>query len=592
MRAWAPVLVAVLLAGAVPFSTSAVAAQPSGGEASATAGPASPAGAVAPAEVPAPPASARGAAKAPQPAEPPSAEAHRTLVVANRPVVTFRTSVGGSDPEERLHSAEDRLARLPYGALLDPVTTQPASYGGQRGLAVLVGKRLAFFVGQGDEDALVGQSLEELGDATAERLAGALRAQHDQRDVPTLLWGIGQAALATAVLAALIWLLARARRLVALGVESVAERRTVRLAQRGIDLGPVVHATTRALMFVLFWALVALLLDLWVTFVLGRFPLTAPWAVLLTGQIVGLLGDLGLAVLRSIPDLIAVAAILLAGRFLARFLDGLLDRVERGALKLPGVYPETVAATRRLVAALVWLIALAAAYPYIPGSGSEAVKGLSLLVGVMLSLGSTGLVSQAMSGLAVIYSRALAAGDTVRIGEIEGVVSEVGLLSTKVVTLPGQEVTIPNSVVIAGAVKNFTRLAGGGGPFVTTTATIGYDAPWRQVEALLLQAAGETAGLRRDPPPFVLQRGLDDFYVQYELVARLAGDPLERPRVLSELHGHVQDAFNAAGVQILSPHFALQPREPVVVPRDRWHAPPASPEPAPPGPDAQGRERG
>jgi small-conductance mechanosensitive channel len=281
--------------------------------------------------------------------------------------------------------------------------------------------------------------------------------------------------------------------------------------------------------------------------------------------------------LRGIPGLVAVAVIFLVARFVAAFLDGLFDRVERGALTIRGLYPETVSATRRIVAGLVWLVALAASWPYIPGSDSSAVKGLSLLVGVMLSLGSTGLVSQVMSGLAVIYSRALSAGDTVRVGDVEGVVSAVGLLSTKIVTVPGEEVTFPNSVLLGGAVRNYTRLAGGAGPLVTTSVTIGYDAPWRQVHDLLIGAARETPSLRRDPAPFVLQRGLDDFYVEYQLLVRLEGDPLQRPRVLSDLHARVQDAFNAAGVQIMSPHFFMQPEKPVLVPPERRDGEHASP---------------
>jgi small-conductance mechanosensitive channel len=211
----------------------------------------------------------------------------------------------------------------------------------------------------------------------------------------------------------------------------------------------------------------------------------------------------------------------------------------------------------------VWLITIAAAYPYLPGSGSEAFKGMSLVVGLGLSLGSTGIVAQAMSGLVVIYSRALSRGDCVRIGETEGVVTEVHLLSTRLFTIQGEEVTIPNTVVVNGAVTNFGRARSGQGALVSTKVSIGYDAPWRQVHALLLQAAKETTGLRAEPAPYVLQRGLDDFYVQYELIAAVE-KPVDRPLVASALHARIQDAFNTAGVQIMSPHFVLQPRNPVL----------------------------
>jgi len=163
----------------------------------------------------------------------------------------------------------------------------------------------------------------------------------------------------------------------------------------------------------------------------------------------------------------------------------------------------------------------------------------------------------------IIYSRSLAVGDLVRSGDLDGTVSEVGLLSTKLVTQRGEEVTVPNNVMVAGGVRNFSRLNRGAGALVSTTVTIGYDAPWRQVHALLLGAAAGCPGLLAAVPPQVLQRSLSDFYVTYELVARLE-NPVDRPQVLSALHGRIQDAFNQAGVQIMSPHFVLQPGSPVL----------------------------
>ncbi|HET9598859.1 MAG TPA: mechanosensitive ion channel domain-containing protein, partial [Anaeromyxobacteraceae bacterium] len=405
--------------------------------------------------------------------------------------------------------------------------------------------------------------------AAVRSLGQALQASHDQRSVKVLLRGLWQSAVATAVALVLLALMVRLRRVIHGGLSNLANRRAAKVLGGRVDLAPIVAGAVRVIVFAAFWSAVAVLLNVWFTFVLSRFPLTAPWADVLGHRALGILATTGLAALRGLPGLVAVAVMFLVARFIASFLQGVFDRVEHGTLSLPGVYPETAAATRRIVAALVWLFALAAAYPYIPGADSEAVKGLSVLVGVMLSLGSTGLVAQAMSGLALVYSRALTKGDVVRIGEVEGVVTTVGLLSTKVVTLPGEEVTFPNSVVLGGCVKNSSRLAAGQGPLVTTAVTIGYDAPWRQVHALLGGAAAGTEGVVRDPAPYVLQRALSDFYVEYQLVARLAVDPAERPRVLSDLHAHILDAFNAAGVQIMSPHYVLQPREPVLAPPER-----------------------
>jgi small-conductance mechanosensitive channel len=214
------------------------------------------------------------------------------------------------------------------------------------------------------------------------------------------------------------------------------------------------------------------------------------------------------------------------------------------------------------------------AYPYIPGSGSDAFKGVSVFAGLMISLGSAGLVNQVMSGLVVVYSRACRVGDYVKVGETEGTVSFVGVLSTKIVNWRHEEVTIPNALLVGHTITNYTRLGEQQGAIAMTAVTIGYDAPWRQVHALLEAAAARTRGVRKEPGSFVLQRALSDFFVEYQLHVYLERVQ-DRVRVLSELHAAIQDAFNEAEVQIMSPHFLSQPAEKVFSPRAQWHAAPS-----------------
>ena len=223
-----------------------------------------------------------------------------------------------------------------------------------------------------------------------------------------------------------------------------------------------------------------------------------------------------------------------------------------------------------MVVLLVWIFAIVVAYPYIPGSQTPVFKGISVFVGLMATLGSAGVVNHLVSGLVIVYSRSCKPGDFIKVGEIEGVVTQVGVLSTKISTRKKTEITVPNAVLVGTSITNYTRLAREDGEMITTTVTIGYDAPWRQVQELLLKAAGRTAGIRKAPAPFVHQRALSDFYVEYELLARIE-QPRERPEVLSRLHAEIQDAFNEAGVQIMSPHFEGQPEGKVWVPKTAWH---------------------
>jgi small-conductance mechanosensitive channel len=218
------------------------------------------------------------------------------------------------------------------------------------------------------------------------------------------------------------------------------------------------------------------------------------------------------------------------------------------------------------------------AYPYLPGSNTEAFKGVSVFVGLVISLGSSGIVNQVMSGFMLTYSDALSPGEYVRIGEHEGTVVEMGAFTTRMRTGLGEELALPNALVLGSVTKNYSRTVKGVGFVVDSTVTIGYDTPWRQVHAMLVEAARRTEGIVADPAPQVFQTALSDFYVEYRLVAQaIFQQPRARALVLSALHQNIQDVFNEFGVQIMSPHYLGDPAQAKVVPKDQWSPPPAAP---------------
>ena len=199
------------------------------------------------------------------------------------------------------------------------------------------------------------------------------------------------------------------------------------------------------------------------------------------------------------------------------------------------------------------------------------------MVGLMVSIGASGLIGQMASGIMLVYTRALSLGDYVRIQEAEGTVTELGLLVTRLRTGMGEEVALPNALVLANLTRNFSRSRPGAGFILDTTITIGYDAPWRQVHAMLLEAAHAIPEIARDPEPYVVQTALSDFYVAYKLVVYAGADkPAARARVTSDLHASIQDVFNRNGVQIMSPHYYLDPAKPKTVAEADWYAPPAT----------------
>jgi small-conductance mechanosensitive channel len=502
-----------------------------------------------------------------QPAEQPA-----TLYFANRPIVEFRATVLSRAPAQRAASAVYVLDRfvdeIPSGRVATSVV------GDAR--LVTIGDRTVFGIVAQDVDLLAGETMDSKAAEAAARLQMAFDEAVELR-TPSRLLRSGLLALgATLVFVAGLWLLRRAYRSRATRLSRSAERQLERLPGGGVILRDS-HASEhlRRVVAVVTVLLALLLTDMWLTFVLRQFPYTRPWGESLRASVISALLSAGRLIVDALPGLVTVLVIVLLTRFLVRLVTLWFQAVEQGRLSLPGVYPETTQPTRRIVVALLWLFALIVSYSYLPGSDSDAFKGVSVFVGLMISLGSTGIMNQIMSGLTITFSRALRVGDFVKVGDIEGTVMQIGALATKIKTPRREEITIPNAVVVSNATTNYSRHAQTEGVFVPTSVTIGYDAPWRQVQALLLLAAERTPGVRSDPKPAVLQTALQDFYVQYTLLVSLEQPDLRGP-VLDALHANIQDAFNEYGVQIMSPNYEADPSGPKVVTRDRWYAAPAA----------------
>jgi small-conductance mechanosensitive channel len=496
-----------------------------------------------------------------------------TLVIWNRPIVVFRVPIRHVMPAERAAAAARRFEALPADVRADQVRAEPAAVGDLRGVVVVARNQLLFGILDEDVDPTAGETLAEVSGRAVTQLRAVVEARAEQRRLTVVLRGLGLSLGAAAILALILWGIRRTADRVLLRLAEATHRRAVSLV--GLDLRRPLEALERGLVRLTAWGLGLVAAYLWLAFTLYEFPYTRPWSERLRAELFNLLKELALGAVQAIPGLFTVMVIFLATRFIVRLVDALFQGVEAGAVRFRAFQPDTARASRRITHVLLWIFAFTIAYEYIPGSETDAFKAIGVLVGLMISLGSAGLVNQLMSGLVVIYSRALRPGELVRAGDLMGRVSEVGLLTTKLVS-KGEEITIPNAVLVGTTVTNYSRLGGEDGPVISTSVTIGYDAPWRQVHAMLQLAAERTRGIRRQPRPYVLQKALSDFFVEYELRAHLELSA-ERAAVLSELHTQIQDAFNEFGVQIMSPAFESQPERPVVVPKARWFTAPAAP---------------
>lgn len=475
-----------------------------------------------------------------------------SLTVSNRTITVFRAPLGAAGPGERALAAGRRIeAAISAGG--GTVETRSSA----EGTLFLVGGRPVFSLLPADADTAAGESMPARISAASLQLQTAVAESLEARSVSVLLAAIGLSLLATIIAGAairiVIWGHRRARVWILLHV-TLPESRTrgFTLLARNQSRRMLLALTTSAA-----WVLGAVIAYLHVTFVLTRFAWTRPWGERLGDYMVDLGLGLLIGFLHALPGLLAVAIIMLAARYVTIGLQAIFRAVEAGTLVLPGVHVETAQPTRRIVSFLVWLFALVIAYPYLPGSDSAVFKGVSVFAGLLLTLSSAGLVSQAMSGLVLMYSRAFRVGDFVRIGETQGTIVELALLSTRVRTTKNELVTFPSAAILTGPVTNYSADAFRSGPLLLySSVTIGYDVDWRTVHKLLLDAARETEETLDEPAPYVLQRALNDWHVEYQVnVALSPSKAAAMPAIYSRLHAAIQDAFRDAGVEIMSPSY-------------------------------------
>jgi small-conductance mechanosensitive channel len=339
---------------------------------------------------------------------------------------------------------------------------------------------------------------------------------------------------------------------------------------RGERIRAVAHAMVRLAKVVSY----VLLVFFSVEYALARFPWTRGAASRLGDWALAPLSILGDGLVRTLPDLVFLAVLALATRYALRLVRLFFEAVGRGRVVLKGFEPEWAEPTYKLVRLAVIAFALIVAYPYIPGSNSAAFKGISIFAGVLFSLSSSTALANVIAGYMMIYRRAYHEGDVVKLGDVVGVVTRFRLQATHLRTWKNEEVVVPNSATLGTQVVNYSTLARTDGLVLHTTVGIGYETPWRQVEAMLLEAAARTPGLKAEPKPFVLQTALGDFAVTYEINAH-CGEPASMLQTYSALHANILDVFNEYGVQIMTPAYMADTPEPKVVPRDKWHLPPA-----------------
>jgi small-conductance mechanosensitive channel len=296
---------------------------------------------------------------------------------------------------------------------------------------------------------------------------------------------------------------------------------------------------------------------LYAIIVLNFYPLTQKLGRQLFDYTQDLLGQFLQAILGYLPNLIVIIVIVMLTYYTLRITKPIFNQLDKETIKINGFYPEWAEPTYRLLELLILAIAAVLCFPYLPGFGSEAFQGLSIFLGVLVSLGSTTAIANGVAGVILIYTRAFRLGDYIAVGDARGEVEEKSILVTRIRTINNVIVTIPNAALIANNIQNYSISERDTGQpvILTTTVTLGYDVPWSDIYTALTHAAQRTPHVLADPAPAVWQTGLGDFSVSYEV--RVYTDrPVVEPEILSNLHQNMQDACNAAGIEILSPTYS------------------------------------
>ena len=496
------------------------------------------------------------------------------LVLFSRPVFIFRSALLGVSARDRVKRAHTRIHD--QLTLTGPHLVTLKSE--QNTVQVQIDGGTSFVVLASDLDPGREDTLEQTAQLAAQALTQAIRESVESRSLETLTRALAQAVAASVLYAVLVWLAARGQRALAGRLVAVAEKHSAKLHVGGMALlqqARLAHGV-RWVLTLAYRLLVLVLTVEWLSFVLRSFPFTRGWGESLNGFLLNLAVPVLTAAVGAVPELLTALLIFFLAYGITRALDRFFANVQSGKVQLQWLDRDSAAPTQRIAKVVVWLFALAAAYPYLPGSDTEAFKGLSVLVGLMLSMGASSLVGQAASGLILTYGRAFRKGEFVRVADQEGTVTEMGMFTTRIRTGLGEELTISNASILGSTTKNYSRAVKGAGLVLDTTVTIGYDTPWRQVHALLIEAAKRTPGVLHDPAPQVFQTALSDWYPIYRLVCQAVPEgPVPRAILLSNLLANIQDIFNEYGVQIMSPQYIADPADPKLVAADQWYSAPA-----------------
>ncbi len=478
------------------------------------------------------------------------------LIVGDEEVLRIKVRLGPYGPDKRIESIQSRLKTLEEqkNFSVESISTRESGFSTD----IVVGDVTLLTVTDADARAVGSLDRQALAKDYASRLQKAIAKDLANHSLPKLFLRIGLS-LFTTVLLVGVWSLIG--KLFRFSYKKIESWRGVHIRSLKFQQAVLLSADTFTDVVIGLCSLTRLvmalsLLAVYCTVVLSFFPETQDLSKnLISSALLPLTTVILPAVLGYLPNIAFIAIIILGTYYVLAFTEFIFSEISRGTISFPGFDPEWANPTYKIARFLFVAFALVLIFPYLPGSGSPAFQQVSLFLGILVSLGSSGAVSHVVAGVFLTYTGAFKIGDRVKISDTIGDVVEKTLLATRIRTIKHEYITIPNGMVLGSHIINYSSSAQDTGLILHTTITIGYDAPWKQIHQLLINAALETPQILADPQPFVLQTSLDDYYVSYQINA-YTNNPHRMAALYSELHQNIQNTFNEAGVEIMSPHYS------------------------------------
>ncbi len=471
----------------------------------------------------------------------------------------IHTNLVSLTPEERVHNIGIRLKKIFNEGLF--LTHEINTF--QNGIYMDIACDDVIIMSLSQEDAeSQAMPVEELAEIYVERIEKSLQKAHLERNLLTTLMRIGLVLLVAIGFWVIIMLIQKAYKY---ADKQIAKHSSKWL--RDFSYKGYVFLTANQelkvinwVLNILKWAFIIVLVYLLLPLMFSIFPFSRGWAAALFRLVWSPFKNMMFSVWRYLPQLFAIIVIFIVFKYLIKIVKYLFKEIESDKLKINGFHPDWAIPTFNIVRLLLYAFMFVLIFPNLPGSESPVFRGVSVFLGLLVSLGSSTAIANMVAGFVITYMRPFKLGDKIKIGDVTGDVMEKNLLVTRLKTVNNEEITIPNSAILSGNTTNYSALAKSKGLILHTDINISYQYSWQIVHEALLEAASRTSKLLENPNPFVLQTALDDFYVKYTLNVYTHETNIFSP-IYTEMHQHILDVFQEKGIEILSPHFLLSERD-------------------------------